>query len=97
MVLADLGVSSPQLDVAERGFSFRLDGPLDMRMNPEKDGETAAELIDRLGESALADVIYGYGEERLSRRIARRIKTDLAEHGAFLQVEVTDRTFGSTA
>ena len=83
MVLADLGVSSPQLDVAERGFSFRLDGPLDMRMNPEKDGETAAELIDRLGESALADVIYGYGEERLSRRIARRIKTDLAEHGAY--------------
>ena len=83
MVLADLGVSSPQLDVAERGFSFRLDGPLDMRMNPEKDGETAAELIDRLEESALADVIYGYGEERLSRRIARRIKADLAEHGAY--------------
>ena len=83
MVLADLGVIRPQLDVAERGFSFRLDGPLDMRMNPEKDGETAAELIDRLEESALADVIYGYGEERLSRRIARRIKADLAEHGAY--------------
>jgi 16S rRNA (cytosine1402-N4)-methyltransferase len=75
-VLADLGVSSPQLDVAERGFSFRLDGPLDMRMNPDA-GETAGELIDRLEASELADLIYGYGEERLSRRIARRIK----EHG----------------
>jgi 16S rRNA (cytosine1402-N4)-methyltransferase len=72
-VLADLGVSSPQLDVAERGFSFRHQGPLDMRMNPET-GETAAALLDRLEEGALADLIYGYGEERLSRRIARRIK-----------------------
>lgn len=72
-VLADLGVSSPQLDVAARGFSFRAEGPLDMRMNTEA-GETAAELIDRLDETALADLIYGYGEERLSRRIARKIK-----------------------
>jgi 16S rRNA (cytosine1402-N4)-methyltransferase len=72
-VLADLGVSSPQLDVAARGFSFRLAGPLDMRMNPNR-GETAADLIDRLDETALADVIYAYGEERLSRRIARKIK-----------------------
>jgi 16S rRNA (cytosine1402-N4)-methyltransferase len=72
-VMADLGVSSPQLDVAERGFSFRADGPLDMRMNPER-GETAAELITRLEESELADLIYAYGEERLSRRIARKIK-----------------------
>ena len=71
-VLADLGVSSPQLDVAARGFSFRLPGPIDMRMNPEA-GETAAELIDRLEESDLADLIYAYGEERLSRRIARRL------------------------
>ena len=83
MVLADLGVSSPQLDVAERGFSFRLDGPLDMRMNAAGDGETAAELIDRLEENELADLIYGYGEERLSRRIARRIKADLAAQGAY--------------
>jgi 16S rRNA (cytosine1402-N4)-methyltransferase len=81
-VLADLGVSSPQLDVAERGFSFRLDGPLDMRMNPDA-GETAAALIDRLDETELADLIYAYGEERLSRRIARRIKHDLAEQGAY--------------
>jgi 16S rRNA (cytosine1402-N4)-methyltransferase len=71
-VLADLGVSSPQLDVAARGFSFRSDGPLDMRMNPA-DGDTAADLLDRLEEGELADLIYAYGEERLSRRIARRI------------------------
>ena len=81
-VLADLGVSSPQLDGAERGFSFRSDGPLDMRMNPEA-GETAAALIARLGESELADLIYAYGEERLSRRIARRIKEHLASEGPF--------------
>ena len=83
MVLADLGVSSPQLDVAERGFSFRLDGPLDMRMNAGGKGETAAELIDRQEENALADLIYGYGEERLSRRIARRIKADLKDKGSY--------------
>jgi 16S rRNA (cytosine1402-N4)-methyltransferase len=83
MVLADLGVSSPQLDVAARGFSFRLDGPLDMRMNSGGEGETAAELIDRLEENALADLIYGYGEERLSRRIARRIKADLKDKGSY--------------
>lgn len=71
-VLADLGVSSPQLDEPTRGFSFRAPGPLDMRMDPAA-GETAAELIDRLEESALADLIHGYGEERLSRRIARRL------------------------
>ena len=81
-VLADLGVSSPQLDVAERGFSFRLDGPLDMRMNPGA-GERAAQLIERLDETDLADLIYAYGEERLSRRIARRIKHDLAEQGPY--------------
>jgi len=83
-VLADLGVSSPQLDVAERGFSFRLDGPLDMRMNAGGEGETAAELIDRLQENELADLIYGYGEERLSRRIARRIKADLKAKGSYV-------------
>ena len=85
-VLADLGVSSPQLDVAERGFSFRLDGPLDMRMNPAA-GETAADLIDRLDETELADLIYAYGEERLSRRIARKIKQHLAEQGSFRGTE----------
>jgi 16S rRNA (cytosine1402-N4)-methyltransferase len=81
-VLADLGVSSPQLDVAERGFSFRHDGPLDMRMNPQA-GATAAELLEQLEEGELADLIYAYGEERLSRRIARRIKQHLQEQGPF--------------
>ena len=71
-VLADLGVSSPQLDRAERGFSFRAEGPIDMRMNPEA-GEGAAELLDRLEEGALADLLFHYGDERLSRRIARRL------------------------
>lgn len=76
-VLADLGVSSPQLDRVERGFSFRDDGPIDMRMNPEL-GETAAELLDRLEEGELADLLFGLGEERLSRRIARRLVTERA-------------------
>jgi 16S rRNA (cytosine1402-N4)-methyltransferase len=71
-VLADLGVSSPQLDRPERGFSFRADGPIDMRMNPQA-GESAADLLDRLGEAELADLLFTYGEERLSRRIARRL------------------------
>lgn len=72
-LLADLGVSSPQLDVAERGFSFRQDGPLDMRMDRSR-GESARELVAGLDERELADVIYTYGEERRSRAIARSIK-----------------------
>lgn len=71
-VLLDLGVSSPQLDVAERGFSFGKDGPLDMRMDPDA-GESAAEWIARAGEQEIADVLWTYGEERMSRRIARVI------------------------
>ncbi|MEB3322316.1 MAG: 16S rRNA (cytosine(1402)-N(4))-methyltransferase RsmH [Synechococcaceae cyanobacterium] len=71
-VLADLGVSSPQLEAAGRGFGFRSAHPPDMRMNPEA-GESAAALLDRLGEAELADLIHGYGEERLARRIARRL------------------------
>ncbi|MBR9836256.1 16S rRNA (cytosine(1402)-N(4))-methyltransferase RsmH [Salipiger thiooxidans] len=70
-VVLDLGVSSMQLDIAERGFSFQKDGPLDMRM--EQAGESAAELVKRLDETTLADVLYTYGEERASRRIARAI------------------------
>jgi 16S rRNA (cytosine1402-N4)-methyltransferase len=77
-VLADLGVSSPQLDRPERGFSFRADGPIDMRMNPGE-GETAAALLDRLEEGELADLLYGLGEERLSRRIARRLVAERLE------------------
>jgi 16S rRNA (cytosine1402-N4)-methyltransferase len=72
-LIADLGVSSPQLDRAERGFSFREEGPLDMRMDTTS-GETVAELIARLSERDLADLIYALGEERKSRRIARSIK-----------------------
>lgn len=72
MILADIGVSSVQLDQSVRGFSFKTDGPLDMRMDTSQ-GETAAELIARLPEAQLADVIYGYGEERRSRRIAKAI------------------------
>lgn len=71
-VLADLGVSSPQLDQAERGFSFRLDGPLDMRMDPTR-GEPASKLIARLSAEHLARIFWEYGEERYSRRIASRI------------------------
>jgi 16S rRNA (cytosine1402-N4)-methyltransferase len=72
-VLADLGVSSLQFDTPERGFSFRHDAPLDMRMDASGDEETAAELLERLPEEEIARVIYEYGEERRSRRIARWI------------------------
>jgi 16S rRNA (cytosine1402-N4)-methyltransferase len=72
-VLADLGFSSDQLEASERGLSFQQDGPLDMRLNPQGGGETAADLLRRLSERDLADLIYQYGEERFSRRIARRI------------------------
>lgn len=71
-ILLDLGVSSMQLDQPERGFSFKEDGPLDMRMNPGY-GPTAADLVNGLPEAELADLIYQYGEERHSRRIARAI------------------------
>ncbi|MDB6175934.1 16S rRNA (cytosine(1402)-N(4))-methyltransferase RsmH [Paracoccus sp. Z330] len=70
-VVLDLGVSSMQLDQAERGFSFLRDGPLDMRM--EQDGPSAAELLNTADEALIADVLYHYGEERASRRIARAI------------------------
>lgn len=71
-ILLDLGVSSPQLDDAERGFSFMHDGPLDMRMDPGS-GESAAQWLARADEKDIADVIYQYGDERHSRRIARAI------------------------
>jgi len=70
-IALDLGVSSPQLDEAGRGFSFRADGPLDMRMGAE--GPTAADAVNSLAEQELADIIYRLGEERRSRRVARAI------------------------
>lgn len=78
-LIADLGVSSPQLDDAERGMSFRKDGPLDMRMDPTE-GETARELVERVSQEELADIIYQLGEERRSRRVARCVK-QAAESG----------------
>ncbi len=71
-LLADFGVSSLQLDEAHRGFSFQADGPLDMRMNPRQ-GVTAEQVVNQAGEKELADLIYEFGEERRSRRIARAI------------------------
>jgi 16S rRNA (cytosine1402-N4)-methyltransferase len=70
-VVLDLGVSSMQLDLAERGFSFMKDGPLDMRMS--QSGQSAADLVNAADEGVLADILYHYGEERASRRIARAI------------------------
>ena len=72
-IMADLGVSSPQLDQADRGFSFMKDGPLDMRMDNSQ-GQTAAEWLVDVDEEHLANVIFQYGEERYSRRIAKAIK-----------------------
>ncbi len=70
-VVLDLGVSSMQIDQAERGFSFQKDGPLDMRMS--QSGQSAADLVNTAAEGTLADILYLYGEERASRRIARAI------------------------
>jgi 16S rRNA (cytosine1402-N4)-methyltransferase len=75
-VCADLGVSSPQLDDPARGMSFRREGPIDMRMDLSR-GETALDLIEQLSDEALADVLYRFGEEHRSRRIARSIKRAL--------------------
>ncbi len=73
-VVLDIGVSSMQFDEAERGFSFRFDGPLDMRMSRE--GRSAADIVNGASEEDLADILYHYGEERASRRIARAIALD---------------------
>lgn len=72
-ILADLGVSSLQFDSPTRGFSFRFEAPLDMRMNPESNEDTAADLLLRLPEEEIAAIIFEYGEERNSRRIAKWI------------------------
>lgn len=72
-IIADLGVSSLQFDSESRGFSFRFDAPLDMRMDPTSDELTAAEILATSTEEEIANIIYNYGEERFSRRIARKI------------------------
>ena len=72
-VIADLGVSSMQIDSETRGFSFRFESPLDMRMDETSQSETAADILATRSETEIADIIYLYGEERFSRRIARRI------------------------
>ena len=78
-IALDLGVSSIQLDTPERGFSFRFDGPLDMRMSGQ--GESAADLVATLSESELAELIRTFGEERFARRIARAIATERQHRG----------------
>ncbi|AQU86702.1 16S rRNA (cytosine(1402)-N(4))-methyltransferase [Komagataeibacter nataicola] len=87
-IVLDLGVSSYQIDEAERGFSFRMDGPLDMRMNDT--GPTAADVVNTLPEEELADIIYHYGEERMSRRVARAIVTARAEAPLLRTTELAD-------
>ena len=72
-ILADLGISSLQLDSESRGFSFRFDAPLDMRMDADSGGSTVADLLSTVGQDELANIIYEYGEERASRKIARWI------------------------
>ena len=81
-IIADLGVNSNQIDNPERGFSIQKDGPLDMRMNPSLE-MTAEKLINKISEKELADLIYQYGDERLSRKIARKIKKEIKERGNF--------------
>lgn len=88
-VLFDLGVSSPQLDVAERGFSFGKDGPLDMRMDPDS-GESAAQWLARAEEREIADVLWTYGDERMSRRIARAIVARRAEQPFLRTADLAD-------
>ncbi|MBA2380008.1 MAG: 16S rRNA (cytosine(1402)-N(4))-methyltransferase RsmH [Blastocatellia bacterium] len=73
LIIADLGVSSLQFDSGERGFSFRFDADLDMRMDPESGGPTAADMLNELREEEIANIIYEFGEERKSRKIARWI------------------------
>lgn len=88
-ILFDFGVSSPQLDQAERGFSFLRDGPLDMRMDPET-GVSAAQWLASVSEAELAEVLSSYGEEKFARRIARAIVARRAEQPFTRTVELAD-------
>lgn len=86
----DLGVSSMQLDEAERGFSFRFDGPLDMRMGRGSGDQSVADLVNTLEEKELADIIYKYGEERKSRHIAKAIVVRRAEQPFKTTLDLAD-------
>jgi len=88
-VLLDLGVSSPQLDDEQRGFSFRFDAPLDMRMDTSR-GQTAAEWLAAVDESELAEVIRDYGEERFARQIARAIVAARQERALLTTLQLVD-------
>ncbi len=97
--ILDLGVSSYQLDTAERGFSYRFDAPLDMRMNRD-DRKSAYDVVNGYSESQLADVIFRYGEEKLSRKIARLITERRAEkplETTFELVDIIKKAYGGKA
>lgn len=87
-VVLDIGVSSMQIDNPQRGFSFRTDGPLDMRMSA--DGQTAADLINKSSEEELADIIYYYGEERKARQIARALVNARTEEPIICTKQLAD-------
>ncbi|HKJ87457.1 MAG TPA: 16S rRNA (cytosine(1402)-N(4))-methyltransferase RsmH, partial [Gammaproteobacteria bacterium] len=93
-VLADLGVSSPQLDVPERGFSFREEGPLDMRMDPDA-GESAAEWLARVPVTELERVLREYGEERHARRVARALAVAREREGIRTTTELAELVRGA--
>ncbi len=93
-ILADLGLSSRQLADARRGFSFQVEGPLDMRLDPAGQATTAADLVNTLPESELADLIYRYGEEHRARAIARAIVRQRPLRTTFELAELVARTVG---
>lgn len=94
-IVADLGLSSRQLGAAERGFSFQCEGPLDMRLDPTTQTTTAADLVNSLSESELADILYRYGEERRSRAIARAIVRRRPLRTTTQLADLVARTVGS--
>lgn len=94
-ILLDLGVSSMQLDTPERGFSFQADAPLDMRFDPAAQ-QSAADLVNSLTEQEIADLIYHYGEERLSRKIAREIIRSRPVHTTRQLADLVCRVYGPT-
>lgn len=93
-VFADLGVSSPQLDTPERGFSFRLQGPIDMRMDPDQE-LSALDIVNAFTEEEIANLIFGYGEERRSRRVARAIVAGRPWTGTVALAETVAKAVGT--